>query len=62
MDTHLLEHTVQGLRAADVKADEHSVRVRVGQGTDVIVVRRACGEEREETGEQKVSSHPLFDR
>lgn len=36
--THLLEHTVQGLRAADVKADEHGVRVWVGQGTDVIII------------------------
>lgn len=39
LGTHLLEHAVEGLRAADVKADEHSIRVRVGQGTDVIVVR-----------------------
>lgn len=54
--THLLEHAVQGLGAADVKADEHSVRVRVGQGTDVVVIRRACGEEWEECGEQ-VPSH-----
>lgn len=36
--THLLEHAVQGLRAADVKADEHRVRVRVRQGPHVVVV------------------------
>lgn len=43
--THLLEHAVQGLGAADVKADEHSVRVGVGQGPHVVVVGRACGQE-----------------
>ena len=37
--SHLLEDTVQCFRSANVEADEHSVRVRIGQRPDIIIVR-----------------------
>lgn len=39
--TNLLQHAVERLRAAYVKADEHRVRVRVGERPHVVVVRRS---------------------
>lgn len=38
-DSHLLEDTVQCFWPADVKADEHSIRVWVGQRPDIVIVR-----------------------
>lgn len=39
--THLLQHAVERFRAADVETDEDGVRVRVGEGPHVVVVRRS---------------------
>lgn len=38
---HLLGRTVQGLGAADVEAEQDSVRVAVAKGTHVVIVGRA---------------------
>lgn len=37
----LLQGTVHGLWAADVEAEEDSIRVTVAQGTDIVIIRRA---------------------
>lgn len=42
--THLLQNIVQCLWSADVKADEDSVSIRVGEGTHVVVVGRTFNE------------------
>lgn len=37
--SHLLENTVQCFWSANVEADEHSIRIRIGQRPDIIIVR-----------------------
>lgn len=39
LGSHLLEDTVQCFWSANVEADEHSIRIRIGQRPDIIVVR-----------------------
>lgn len=38
-DSHLLEDTVQCFWPANVKADEHGIRVWIGQRPDIVIVR-----------------------
>lgn len=38
-DSHLLEDTVQCFWPANVKADEHGIRIWVGQRPDIVIVR-----------------------
>lgn len=41
-EKYLLQTAVHRVRAADVEAQQHCIRVAVAEGSDVIVVRRTC--------------------
>lgn len=47
LNWYLLESTVDSVWTADVKAQEHGIRVAVTKWPHIVIVRRTCNEKHE---------------
>lgn len=57
---NLFQHTVERLRAADVKADEDGIRIRIGERSHVVIVRGPCRRRRGKERRKKKNDSVRF--
>lgn len=58
LNWYLLESTVDSVWTADVKAQEHGIRVAVTKWPHIVIVRRTCNEKHEEKKKTSKSIEP----